>query len=275
VRLQEELSVAEDLARRAGYVLLKYYEEPGKVQRKAGGEPVTKADVASNDLIVQGLQRVFPHDAILSEEQADDRRRLQTPRVWMVDPLDGTNEYIQRLPEFSVMIGLVEEGVPVLGVVYQPLSDELYYAVEGSGAWLRVGSSRRRLQVSDIADPARMRLVVSRSHREPLVDAIKERLGIERERISGSVGVKVALIARGECDLYLHPSPHTRLWDVCAAQVLLQEAGGVMTDMRGDRIRYDLPEIHLRQGIAASNGSVHEKILAQVADLLKEKGGSQ
>jgi len=273
VRLQEELSVAQDLARRAGYVLLKHYEEPGKVRRKAGGEPVTDADVASNDLIVQGLERVFPHDAILSEEQADDRRRLEAQRTWMVDPLDGTNEYIKRLPEFSVMIGLVEEGSPVLGVVYQPLSDEIYFAVTGNGAWLQVGSRRRPLHVTQTSDPSRMRLVVSRSHRDPLVDAIKNRLGIQKERISGSVGVKVALIARGEADLYVHPSPHTRLWDVCAAEVLLREAGGTMTDMYGDRIRYDLPEIHLRKGVAASNGAAHEKILNRVADLLEAEGG--
>lgn len=269
VRLQKELSVAQELARQAGYVLLKHYDRPARVSRKAGGEPVTEADVASNDVIVHGLQGVFPEDAVLSEEQADDKRRLQAPRAWMVDPLDGTREYIDRLPEFAVMIGLVEAGVPVLGVVYQPLGNELYFAVEGSGAWLEVGSKRRRLQVSQISDPAQMRLVVSRSHRESLVDRIKERLGIRRERISGSVGVKVALIARGECDLYLHPSPYTRLWDACAPQVVLQEAGGKMTDMDGAPIRYDLPEIHLRRGIAASNGVIHDVILDMVADLIK------
>ena len=135
MRLEPELCRAIDLAREAGDEILKVYDQKYEVERKSGDEPVTLADRRANDLIVAGLRSTFPRDAVLAEESADDGRRFYSPRVWLIDPLDGTEDFIGHDDEFSVMIGLLVDGQPVLGVVYQPTRDLLYCAAKDSGAF--------------------------------------------------------------------------------------------------------------------------------------------
>src|SRR5256885_6846016 len=137
---RHELQVALRLAREAGAAILGYYDSPLQIERKIDAEeytePVTQADKAANELIVSGLGREFPNDGILAEESVDTERRLSKRRVWMIDPLDGTNGFIARDGDFAVQIGLAIDGVSVLGVVYQPLTDVLYRATRGRGAWV-------------------------------------------------------------------------------------------------------------------------------------------
>src|SRR3982751_73323 len=137
---KHELQAALRLAREAGALILSYYDSPLQIERKVDAEeytePVTQADKAANELIVNGLGREFPDDGILAEESIDTERRLTKRRVWMVDPLDGTNGFIARDGDFAVQIGLAVEGRVVLGVVFQPLPDLLYRAAEGQGAWV-------------------------------------------------------------------------------------------------------------------------------------------
>jgi 3'(2'), 5'-bisphosphate nucleotidase len=274
---ERELQVALRLAREAGALILEGYAAPVRVERKIDAddyvEPVTETDRAANELIVSGIRREFPDDGILAEESVDTERRLSKRRVWMIDPLDGTNGFIARDGDFAVQIGLAVEGVSVLGVVYQPLPDVLYRAVRGRGAWVeRQGLKAELSRVSGRTDLQNMRLAASRSHRSPRMDRVVRALEIKEEVNRGSVGVKVGLIVEQQCDLYVHLSPRTKQWDTCAPEAILNEAGGRLTDLFGYPLGYNSPEVQNRNGIVASNGAAHGEIIKRLAPLLKEFG---
>src|SRR5438445_4878630 len=195
---EHEMSVALELAREAGAAILDLYEGPLDIQQKTGAddrEPVTEADTLANEIIVHRLGREFPDDGILAEESVDTVRRLDKSRVWMIDPLDGTNGFIDGNGDFAVQIGLTEDGECVLGVVYQPLRDLLYRAVRGHGAWVeRSGCEPELAHVSANKELATMRLAASRSHRSPRMDKVVRAFGVKQEIRRGSVGIKVGLI---------------------------------------------------------------------------------
>lgn len=271
-----ELRVALDLAREAGAAILQFYKGPLEIEQKSNSydrEPVTQADRVANDLIVNSLRRDFPADGILAEESVDTARRLNKRRVWMVDPLDGTNGFIDGNGDFAVQIGLTQDGECILGVVYQPLIDLLYHAVRGQGAWImRPSLGPERARVSNQKDLSRMRLAASRSHRSPRMDRVVKAFRVKEEVRRGSVGIKVGLIIEQQCDLYVHLSPRTKQWDTCAPEVILSEAGGRLTDLFGQPLRYNSPEVQNLNGIIASNGVAHEKIVSTLAPLLREFG---
>ena len=274
---ERELQLALSLAREAGATILGYYRSPLRVERKVDvddyTEPVTEADRAANELIVQGIGREFPEDGLLAEESVDTKRRLGKRRVWMIDPLDGTNGFIARDGDFAVQIGLAVEGKSVLGVVYQPLPDVLYWAVQGAGTWIeRAGLQPERAGVSNASEVTQMRLAASRSHRSPRMDRVLRAFGIKEEVQRGSVGVKVGLIVEQLCDLYVHLSPRTKQWDTCAPEIILHEAGGQLTDLFGKPLRYNHPDVQNRNGVVATNGAAHERIIELLAPVLSEFG---
>ncbi|MFQ5708225.1 MAG: 3'(2'),5'-bisphosphate nucleotidase CysQ [bacterium] len=266
--LKKELEVAEALVREAGHIVLSYYHREYQIDLKREQEPVTQADKASNTFITQQLRDAFPEDGILAEESRDDLSRLQRRRVWLVDPMDGTKEFIDKVGQFAVMIGLVENGRPILGVVFQPTTDTLFSAVKGAGAFVTRGGQKSSLRVSQVSEIEQMRLVVSRSHRAPLVDTMKNSLGISREVSSGSVGLKVGLLVESKSDLYLHPNSKTKEWDTCAPEIILQEAGGRMTDCWGAPLKYNKENVYNEMGFIASNGKKHEEIAAKINPFL-------
>src|SRR5918911_1009804 len=273
---EHELRVALQLAREAGRVILEYYDTPLHVEQKrtaVDAEPVTEADRASNALIVSGIRFEFPEDGILAEESVDTERRLGKRRVWMIDPLDGTKGFIARGPDFAVQIGLAVNGESVLGVVYQPLPRVMYWAARGTGAWIeRDGDEAVRARVSDVTELRHMRLAASRSHRSPRMDRVVRALGLEQEVQRNSVGVKVGLLIEQQCDLYIHLSPRTKQWDTCAPEAILREAGGQFTDLFGQPLVYNSPQVENRNGIVATNGAAHTRIIEQLAPLLAEFG---
>ena len=272
----QELRVACELARAAGAAILEHYEGPLKVEQKINYddvEPVTQADRIANELIVTGLKREFPGDGMLAEESVDTKRRLEKSRVWMVDPLDGTNGFIDGNGDFAVQIGLAEEGVCVLGVVYLPLTGVLYRAISGAGTWIeRPQFEPEKARTSDVTSVSTMRLAASRSHRSPRMNKVVQRFGFREEVQRGSVGIKVGLIIEKQCDVYIHLSPRTKQWDTCAPEVILTEAGGRMTDLFGDPLNYNVPDVQNRNGLVASNGASHEEIIETLAPLLREFG---
>ena len=272
----QELQTAVELARAAGAAILDLYEGPIRVEQKNYDndvEPVTQADTIANEMIVTGLKRVFPDDGILAEESVDTKRRLEKSRVWMVDPLDGTNGFIDGNGDFAVQIGLTEEGQCMLGVVYQPLTGVLYRAVRGKGTWIeRPQFEPERAHVSDKTDLATMRLAASRSHRSPRMNKVIERFGFREEVQRGSVGIKVGLLIEQQCDLYIHLSGRTKQWDTCAPEVILTEAGGRITDLFGYPLNYNVPDVQNRNGLVSSNGAAHDQIIATLAPLLNEFG---
>ena len=272
-----ELEVVTELAREAGAILLRHYHSPFLVEQKVNAlkelEEVTAADRESNDLIVRRLAAEFPDDGILAEESDDTERRLDKDRVWMIDPMDGTKNFIRRDGDFAVQIGLAVNGESVAGVVYQPVRDILYRAARGAGSWIEgPDKSAAPMSVSNIVAPHEMVLASSRSHRSPRMELVVSRFGFKDEVRRGSVGVKIGLITEQLADLYLHLSPSTKQWDTCGPEIILIEAGGRLTDLFGQPLRYNGVRVDNRNGIVATNGAAHGMVIESLAPLLKEFG---
>ncbi|MGI8469073.1 MAG: 3'(2'),5'-bisphosphate nucleotidase CysQ family protein [Pyrinomonadaceae bacterium] len=276
--LEKELETAIELARKASVLILDFYENGFEIEEKIGidnfAEPVTIADKLASKLIVEGLHETFPDDAILSEEESDDtEKRLSKKRAWIIDPIDGTQSFVDKAGDFAVQIGLTENGESVLGVVLLPFYNCLYFASKDAGAFaVEKNESPKRLRVSDKTDFPAMNLAVSRNHLSPKMSHIAKDLGIGKITKRGSVGLKVGLIAEKICDLYIHLSPRTKFWDTCAPQIILEEAGGKLTDIFGGKIRYNLRDVQNHNGIAASNGAAHEKVITSLKPLLGKFG---
>ena len=266
---QRELEIATDAAHRAGEIIMRYFRSGVEVEEKAGGEPVTAADRASEALVLAAIRENFPGDGILSEEQADHQSGLGHERCWIVDPLDGTRDFVGGREGFSVMIGLLVAGQPVLGVVHEPVAGTTCRAARGQGAQrILPDGAVETLHPTTRVPPEPIRLVASYSHPSDRVAEAKRRLGIEDELKIGSVGVKIALIARGRRELYLNPDGYCKLWDTCAPEAIITEAGGKMTDFSGNPLVYtDVQRIRLDAGIIASNGSCHDVIVKELAPI--------
>lgn len=266
------------LARRAGAAILEHYSSDIISENKIGAdnhsEPVTAADREASRIIVEGLAGMFPADAVLSEEEIDELEgRLSNDRVWIIDPIDGTAGFIKKDGDFAVQIGLAERGEAILGVVYLPAKDVLYTAKRGEGSFVsKNGGADTRLKVSNKTDFSEMDLAVSRDHRSPKISRIVKDLGLRSEVARGSVGVKIGLIAEQTCDLYIHLSHRTKFWDTCGPQVILEEAGGKLTDLFGNAFRYDLGNVQNLNGILASNGTSHNLAVKNLRPLLNEFG---
>ena len=275
--LSREMEVALELAVSAGRIVLDK-RGSASVTQKAGGEPVTEADLAANHLIADGLHARFPEDAVLSEELVSDASRLGKSRVWIVDPIDGTREYIDGTEDFAVQIGLAIDGVAVLGVVNQAAANRLFWAATGDGAWLgdpRAGTGGRkgtRLAVTSISEPREMRLTVSRWHRTKKHTAIHDVLKPKEIVPAGSIGVKMGLVAMGRVDCYLHPSSKTAEWDTCGPDVIVREAGGAVTDFFGQPLLYNKPDPHHPEGVAVSNGPAHARLLSMLDETVRGFG---
>ncbi len=270
--LTAELEFACKVAREAATIVTTFYVGSSEVQYKTPDEPVTEADRSANQHIVARIHAEYPDDGILSEESKDDLSRLNKERVWIVDPLDGTKEFIARNGEFSVMIGLAVGGRAVLGVVMQPDPGVIYAGAVGCGTRLIEANEAIPLGVSETAQLNRMIMVSSRSHRQQIVDRIRKQLRITTERVSGSVGLKVGLISRRLADLYVHPSPGCKEWDLCAPAAVLEAAGGVITDCWGNPLRFNKRDVRAHNGVIASNGLLHGQIVESVAQIVEEFG---
>lgn len=275
---ENELEIAVSAAREAGAEILKHYAAGVVAEQKRGidnfSEPVTIADRIASEMIVDRLRTVFPGDGILSEEEHDAiDERTSRSRVWMIDPIDGTQGFINKDGDFGVQIGLAIDGKAMLGVVYLPNYDELYFAASGSGAFLSVGrGAPERLAVSGETEFSVMTLAVSRNHLSPKMKHISDRFTIGKVIHRGSVGLKIGLIARQMADLYIHLSPRTKFWDSCAPQAIIEEAGGRISDLFGAPLRYDLHDVQNHNGIVATNGAAHDTVIESLRPMLAEFG---
>lgn len=272
-----ELKIAIELARRAGTVILEHYSQKIIAEEKLGvddfWEPVTEADRAASRLIVDGLANAFPNDGILSEEEVDGiEERLSRERVWIIDPIDGTSGFVKKDGDFAVQIGLAVNGKATHGVVLLPFHDVLYFAETGKGAFRESDGEVSDLNTSDVTEFAQMQMAVSRNHRSPKINAILSDFGVKGELQRGSVGLKIGLIAEQTCDLYIHLSPRTKLWDTCGPQVILEEAGGRLTDLFGEEFKYNIADVQNYGGIVATNGASHDKTIERLRPLLNEFG---
>ncbi len=235
--MQKALQIAIDTALLAGAAILVEYEKPHEIEYKEDTSPVTQADRIANDLIVARLKEAYPDYAILAEESVDDLSRLDNDWCWIVDPIDGTKEYIKRNGEFTVNIALAYRHVVQLGVIYVPVSGELYYACAGQGAYWRHDGKEEKIHVSD-----RTEELVALIGRTKQPEQSKQLMADNDYRIQRIVStgssLKGCLIARGAADVYYRFGP-TMEWDLAAMEIIIREAGGIILDMEGNPFLYN------------------------------------
>jgi 3'(2'), 5'-bisphosphate nucleotidase len=265
---EAELEAASAAARTAGAYILQEYARFTAIP-DARAEITTDADRNSQEIILKELTRRFPGDALCAEEQTPTlaAARQQGPRLWIVDPIDGTRGFAQKNGEFSIMIAFVESGSVKVGVVYEPARGRFTRAVNGGGCWREDDSPAPvRCLVSRTADLAAATLVQSRSKpgtSSKQVQALHPANVIETH----SAGIKLALVARGEADVYVNHYSEFHDWDICAGHILVEEAGGQVTGLRGEVIQYGSPGAWQRSRLLASNGVMHEAALRRCADI--------
>ncbi|HEY8447781.1 MAG TPA: 3'(2'),5'-bisphosphate nucleotidase CysQ [Thermomicrobiales bacterium] len=276
-RFEREWAVATAAAREAGAAIRDLYERAAAATyAKADGSAVTDADLAADRIIREALTTAFPEDAILTEEGADDTERVANPRCWIVDPIDGTNQFIERTGEFEVLIALVEDGQPVVAAVYQPTTDLLLTAVRGAGAWLERGGQRERLRLPAAPADRAPRLMTSvwmgAPANLPILEQVAGRLGGNGVTVS-PLGVTVRR--------FLPPDPKTDAligfndrpgvviaweWDFAASELIMCEAGGAASDLWGRPHRYNKPVPRNCGGILLSvDPATHERVLRALA----------
>jgi 3'(2'), 5'-bisphosphate nucleotidase len=246
------------IARAAGDAIMAIYSGDFAVQTKADASPLTAADLAAQQVISAALAELDPPLPIVSEEAraADWSQRRQWSRYWLVDPLDGTREFVKRNGEFTVNIALIDNHQSVLGAVLAPVTGDLYVAARGVGAWLqqKVDGPWQSIHARSLAQPATA--AGSRSHGGPEHTLLSQLVGGDYERLPMGSSLKFCLIARGAADVYLRLGL-TSEWDTAAAQCVLEEAGGAVLDLAGMPFRYNRGESLLNpEFLAVGDGSL-------------------
>lgn len=264
---RQELTAAREAARQAAEYLRSEYEKFVAIP----DAPVTistHADKASQELVLGFLHNKFPTDALCAEEStpAFDAVPKSGRRAWVVDPIDGTRGFAKKMGQFSVMIGLLVEGRPVVGVVAEPAQDRYTFATVGGGCWTQTGSAEpTRCHVSSrgFAD-----LVLTQSWSKTGMSPKPVR-ALEPARVieTYSGGVKLALVARGEADVYANVYETFADWDICAGHLLVTEAGGAVTTLGGDSITYQADGFKQTRGLLATNGPIHTEAIMRLAAL--------
>jgi myo-inositol-1(or 4)-monophosphatase len=246
---RQELAIAEQAAREAGSIIMGLFKGKFDIHEKSKNDPVTTADLFANARIREIIRGTFPDDGWLSEEDKDNPRRLESPRVWVVDPIDGTKEFIEGVPQFAVSIGFVVEGRPKVAVIYNPAEERLYTAAAGQGAFLNGHSAR----VASRAELKGALLLVSRSEPRRKFQAFVD---VCELRPVGSIANRLAKVAEGEGDGTLtFRSIHE--WDICAGVLMVEEAGGRVVDGEGKQLMFNRHEIRHRGVVAANETLSH------------------
>lgn len=235
--LNKVLDVVKTVSIEAGEAIMDVYNscEDMQVEYKEGDMPLTAADKAANAIIVECLKKEFPECAILSEEEKDSLDRLEKDYCFVVDPLDGTKEFIKRNGQFTVNIALAYKHKSILGVIYVPVTKELYYAAKDKGSFLEADGKVTKLSVSDRTED--LRVVMSSSHGCEEMDRLMEKYNLTNFVSMGS-SLKGCLIAKGEAEVYYRYNP-TMEWDTAAMQCIVEEAGAIFKQMDETEMLYN------------------------------------
>lgn len=236
--MHKELEIVVDAVQRAGTRVMQLARDGFETHRKADHSPVTSADLAVNDILQESLLNDFPHDGWMSEESPDTPDRLHTSRVWVIDPIDGTSYFIKGIPQFSISVALVEQQRPILGVVYNPATEELFSAIEGQGLYLNGESVHIN---PSIQEPLEILVNPSRLDRNELT-TYKNHGTLQP---MGSIAYSLALVAIGRADGTIN-FDRLHEWDIAAGALLVQEGGGTYTDFNGKPIHFNQtdPSVH-------------------------------
>jgi len=253
-----EVHLAIQAALEAGKIVMNVYNQEFSSTLKNNDEPLTEADVKSNQII----QKIISDSGhpILSEESVDDKKRLDFKKIWIIDPLDGTSDFIKKTGEFTIMISLVDDHIPILGVIYWPIKSTLYLAQKDQGAFKSENDVWSRLSVSNVSDLKNCRAVVSRYHISEIEQNLIKHLKLSQFTSKGS-SLKVADISSGNAELYFTTTNKIKQWDTCASYCLITEAGGKMTDMFGNELKYNTEKLNHENGLLVSNGLIHNQII--------------
>jgi len=245
--MNSDLHIAENAAIEAGILIMNYYKTDYEIRDKGYHNPVTTADHAADSRLKEILMVARPNYGWLSEETVDSPERLTKDRVWVVDPLDGTKEFIEGVPNFVVSIALVENGDPIVGVLYNPVTKETFTAAKGEGAFLN-GKSIFCTAKENVSE---MVILNSRSEtRRGLWKSYGNTFG-ELKAI-GSVAYKLGLTAAGQADIFASLRPKNE-WDICAGNCIINEAGGKLIDLKGNRVIFNREKTLIEPGLIAGN----------------------
>ena len=259
-----ELDIAIKAANEAGNAILEIYHEDYEKSTKNDDSPITDADLKSNEIIKKILSQTEHH--ILSEEDKDDLSRLSKEMIWIVDPLDGTSDFIDKTGEFTVMISLIKNKKPILGVIGWPTEKTLFVAQKGNGAFRFSNDEWGKISVTQESEIAKCRTVGSRHHLSDKEKSFIKKLGIEDFTSIGS-SLKVGKISSGEAEAYITTTNKMKEWDSAASYCIISEAGGKMTDMLGNDITYNNEDVFHQNGILVTNGLIHNKIVEEFKKL--------
>ena len=248
----------------AGEKIREIYDTDFEVNKKDDNSPITKADLESNKILRFALEKTgIP---ILSEEDVDDKSRLDSEKVWIIDPLDGTQDFVNRTGEFTILIGLVENHIPVMGLVYLPIKKILYFAEKGMGAFCYDLNEWRKISVRRVEEISSCLALVSRHHLSGKEKKILDHLGITNTATVGST-LKVMEISSGRGDAYLTTTNKMSQWDTCASWCVISEAGGKMTDISGNDLIYNTEIVKHENGLLVTNGFIHDMVISKISEL--------
>ncbi|MFB5639353.1 MAG: 3'(2'),5'-bisphosphate nucleotidase CysQ [Nitrosopumilus sp.] len=259
-----ELDLAIKAAIEAGNAILEIYQSDYETSTKNDDSPITDADLKSNEVIKKILSQT-EHD-ILSEEDKDDLTRLSQEMIWIIDPLDGTSDFIDKTGEFTVMIALIKNKKPILGVIGWPTEKTLFVAQKGSGAFRFSNDKWSKISVTKVSELPKCRTVGSRHHLSDKEKSFIKKLGIEDFTSIGS-SLKVGKISSGEAEAYITTTNKMKEWDSAASYCIISEAGGKMTDMSGNDLTYNNEDVYHQNGILVTNGLIHNKIVEEFKKL--------
>lgn len=270
---EPELQTALEAADLAGRVIREHYARFEAIP-DAPASISTDADRQAQEIILKHLGRSFPEDAFCAEETTETLATTARTgaRLWIVDPIDGTRGFARKNGEFSVMVAFVDRGQVAVGVVQEPAHDRLTYAIRGAGCWQRDGLHAEPLpcRVRTVSELAAATLVQSRSRNPDVPTRPVKALGPARVIETYSAGIKLALVARGEADLYVNTYRAFHDWDICAGHILVTEAGGAVTGFSGEQLHYGLPGAWQRHGLLASNGRLHGAALGALRGVFQD-----
>jgi len=258
---ESELAVALEAAALAATFIRAEYETFVPIPH-APATISTHVDRGSQDIILNHIVRYFPQDGICAEEDTATKQ-TRANRMWVVDPIDGTRGFVTKNGEFSIMIGLTIAGKPVVGVVLEPITMTWTYASIGQGCWTRIDDGElRRCHVSDVAKPSDCLLIQSHTRRSESPNAVVKALQPARLHEMYSAGVKLAVVARGDGDVYVNTYSKFHDWDICAGHILVEEAGGTVTGCKGEPIVYGNSDYSQHVGLIAANRELQIAVVA-------------
>ena len=270
IALRQELECALHAAQEAGNLLMDYLHRVTK-ESKDDGEWVSEADRAADDCLRGIISKGFPDDALLTEETPDDRSRLEADRVWIIDPLDGTREYLTGIDEWALHIALAVDGQPELGVIHRPSREETWVGIPGCGAFKRTGAGNKFEPCICDDDGQDVRVVLSRRDLGEVGKRWLSHLPVQEEVRCGGSGLKAMLVAEGNCQVYGALTPKMKEWDTCAPHAIVVAAGAHCLDLAGRPLRYNRSDIHADQGfLVVSKGSyarLEERLKAAARDV--------